>query len=339
MWQMNSILSKLKLRNAAIIRKVKANRGIKKKERTKIMKNTEIIGIDHGWSHIKTRNTVFTSGIEENVSPTFYDNILEYNGRYFNVGGKRIEVKNTKVENEDFYLLTLAALAKEFNNRRITESDVYISAGLPLTRFGEEKQTFIEYLQKNRDISFKYNQKEYKAHIERVSVFPQCYSAVADMIPTFPRKVVVIDVGSWTVDIMPVINKRPDDQRCESLPHGIITCIKDINRACIKKFNYELDENDMEHYIRHQQLNEVPKEVVKLMDKFFREYTEAIIRSLKEHDINIQTTPIVFVGGGATVIKNHMPVELPNIKFKTDIKANAKGYETLAKMAAKERCK
>lgn len=58
------------------------NRRIKKKERTKIMKNTEIIGIDHGWSHIKTRSTVFTSGIEENVSPTFYDNILEYNGRY-----------------------------------------------------------------------------------------------------------------------------------------------------------------------------------------------------------------------------------------------------------------
>lgn len=300
------------------------------------MSNVEIIGIDHGWSHIKTKNAVFTSGVEENVSPTFYDNVLEYSGKCYNIGGKRIEVKNTKVENEDFYLLTLAALAKEFNYRKLKEADVYLSAGLPLTRFGEEKQAFIEYLQKNRDISFAYNQKEYKAHIKKVSVFPQCYSAVADMIPAFPRKAVVIDVGSWTVDIMPVINKRPDDQRCESLPHGIITCMKDINRACVKKFNYELDEIDMEHYIRYGHLNDAPKEAVELMDNLLREYTQGIIHSLREHDINIQTTPIIFVGGGATVIKEYMPVELPNVQFKTDIKANAKGYEALAKMAAKE---
>lgn len=124
-------------------------------------RNVEIIAIDHGWSHIKTRSTVFVSGVEENVSPTFFDNVLEYNGKFYNIGGKRIEVKNTKVDNNDFYLLTLAAIAKELKNRNLTDANVYLAVGLPLTRFGEEKQAFIDYLKKDKEVTFKYAEKEY----------------------------------------------------------------------------------------------------------------------------------------------------------------------------------
>lgn len=296
-------------------------------------RNIEIIAIDHGWSHIKTRSTVFVSGVEENVSPTFFDNVLEYNGKFYNIGGKRIEVKNTKVDNNDFYLLTLAAIAKELKNRNLTDANVYLAVGLPLTRFGEEKQAFIDYLKKDKEVTFKYAEKEYHITIEKVSVFPQCYAAVADMIPTFARKAVVIDIGSWTVDIMPVVNKQPDDQRCSSLPKGIITCMREMNRACVRRFNYELDESDIEHYIRYHQIDGIPKDVVALMDSFLAKYAEMIIRSLKEMEINIQTTPIYFVGGGAVVMKNYGGLNMQNVYYKQDVKSNAKGFEILAKAA------
>ena len=296
-------------------------------------RNVEIIAIDHGWSHIKTRSTVFVSGVEENVSPTFFDNVLEYNGKFYNIGGNRIEVKNTKVDNNDFYLLTLAAIAKELKNRNLTDANVYLAVGLPLTRFGEEKQAFIDYLKKDKEVTFKYAEKEYHITIEKVSVFPQCYAAVADMIPTFARKAVVIDIGSWTVDIMPVVNKQPDDQRCSSLPKGIITCMREMNRACVRRFNYELDESDIEHYIRYHQIDGIPKDVVALMDNFLAKYAEMIIRSLKEMEINIQTTPIYFVGGGAVVMKNYGGLNLQNVYYKQDVKSNAKGFEILAKAA------
>lgn len=296
-------------------------------------RNVEIIAIDHGWSHIKTRSTVFVSGVEENVSPTFFDNVLEYNGKFYNIGGKRIEVKNTKVDNNDFYLLTLAAIAKELKNRNLTDANVYLAVGLPLTRFGEEKQAFIDYLKKDKEVTFKYAEKEYHITIEKVSVFPQCYAAVADMIPTFARKAVVIDIGSWTVDIMPVVNKQPDDQRCSSLPKGIITCMREMNRACVRRFNYELDESDIEHYIRYHQIDGIPKDVVVLMDNFLAKYAEMIIRSLKEMEINIQTTPIYFVGGGAVVMKNYGGLNMQNVYYKQDVKSNAKGFEILAKAA------
>ena len=296
-------------------------------------RNVEIIAIDHGWSHIKTRSTVFVSGVEENVSPTFFDNVLEYNGKFYNIGGKRIEVKNTKVDNNDFYLLTLAAIAKELKNRNLTDANVYLAVGLPLTRFGEEKQAFIDYLKKDKEVTFKYAEKEYHITIEKVSVFPQCYAAVADMIPTFARKAVVIDIGSWTVDIMPVVNKQPDDQRCSSLPKGIITCMREMNRACVRRFNYELDESDIEQYIRYNQIDGIPKDVVVLMDNFLAKYAEMIIRSLKEMEINIQTTPIYFVGGGAVVMKNYGGLNMQNVYYKQDVKSNAKGFEILAKAA------
>ena len=296
-------------------------------------RNIEIIAIDHGWSHIKTRSTVFVSGVEENVSPTFFDNVLEYNGKFYNIGGKRIEVKNTKVDNNDFYLLTLAAIARELKNRNLTDANVYLAVGLPLTRFGEEKQAFIDYLKKDKEVTFKYAEKEYHITIEKVSVFPQCYAAVADMIPTFARKAVVIDIGSWTVDIMPVVNKQPDDQRCSSLPKGIITCMREMNRACVRRFNYELDESDIEHYIRYHQIDGIPKDVVALMDNFLAKYAEMIIRSLKEMEINIQTTPIYFVGGGAVVMKNYGGLNMQNVYYKQDVKSNAKGFEILAKAA------
>ena len=74
------------------------------------------------------------------------------------------EVKDTKVEDDSFYLLTLAAVAKELKRRGLAEAKVFLAVGLPLTRFGAEKNDFIKYLTKNKRVSFKYENESY--HIE-----------------------------------------------------------------------------------------------------------------------------------------------------------------------------
>ena len=100
-------------------------------------KHIEVIGIDHGWSKIKTVSEVFTTGVKEiSTEPAFFDNIVQYNDVYYKVGGKRLEVRDTKVENDNFYLLTLAAAAKELNRRGMRDANVLLSVGLPLIRFG-----------------------------------------------------------------------------------------------------------------------------------------------------------------------------------------------------------
>ena len=46
-----------------------------------------------------------------------------------------------KVEDDSFYLLTLAAVAKELKRRGLAEAKVFLAVGLPLTRFGAEKNS------------------------------------------------------------------------------------------------------------------------------------------------------------------------------------------------------
>lgn len=298
----------------------------------------EIIGIDHGWSQIKTASQVFTTAVEEAHSPTFYDNIVEYKGKCYSIGGRRIEVKNTKTENDDYYILSLAAIAKELKGRGKTEARIYLAAGLPLTRFGEEKQSFMDYLGRDKDVRFRFAETDYHVSIEKISVYPQCYAAVADAITEFGAKTVVVDIGSWTIDIMPVVNKRPVDPECNSLPHGLITCMRGINRICLRDYNWEIDEMDMENFMRYRKIGKhIPEKCINLMEKELKGYTEMILRSLKEHEINVETTPVIFVGGGACVMKNFSTVNLPNFEYRLDVKANAKGYETMARYALRER--
>ena len=74
----------------------------------------EVIGIDHGWSMMKTVTQVFVTGVKEiTTTPALFGDVLEYDGKYYKIGTVRQEVKDTKVEDDSFYLLTLAAVAKE----------------------------------------------------------------------------------------------------------------------------------------------------------------------------------------------------------------------------------
>ena len=145
----------------------------------------EVIGIDHGWSMMKTISQVFVTGVKEiTTTPALFGDVLEYEGKFYKVGTVRQEVKDTKVEDDSFYLLTLAAVAKELKRRGLAEAMVFLAVGLPLTRFGAEKNDFIKYLTKNKRVSFKYENEPYHIEIDDVAVFPQCYAAVVDKIPT-----------------------------------------------------------------------------------------------------------------------------------------------------------
>ena len=181
----------------------------------------EVIGIDHGWSMMKTVTQVFVTGVKEiTTTPALFGDVLEYDGKYYKIGTVRQEVKDTKVEDDSFYLLTLAAVAKELKKRGLSDAKVFLAVGLPLTRFGAERNNFIKYLTKNKRVDFRYENEAYHIEIDDVAVFPQCYAAVVDKIPTMAKKTLVVDIGSWTIDIMPVINKSPDESKCVTVPRA-----------------------------------------------------------------------------------------------------------------------
>lgn len=94
----------------------------------------------------ETVNQVFTTGVKEiTTEPAFYNNVVEFNGSYYKVGGKQLEVRDLKVENDNFYILTLAEIAKELNRRGMRNANILLSVGLPLIRFGAEKLDYRHY--------------------------------------------------------------------------------------------------------------------------------------------------------------------------------------------------
>lgn len=290
----------------------------------------EVIGIDHGWSNCKTVSQVFVTGVKEiTTEPALFDNVLEYKNKYYKVGGFRQEVKDTKTEDDSFYLLTLAAVGKELKRRGLTEARVFLAVGLPLTRFGSEKADFIKYLTKEKDVEFLYENVKYSIFIENAAVFPQCYAAVADKLQNFGKKTLIVDIGSWTIDMMPVIDRAPDESKCVTIPRGLITCMRSINEQCVRQLNGELDESYIQEIMRSGRC-EIDRKYYEIARSEIESFCEKVYNSIREYGYNLSTTPIVFVGGGAAVMKNFGGLSQNNISYILDIKANARGYEQLA---------
>ena len=115
------------------------------------IRNTKIIAVDHGYGNIKTANTVTPTGITAyETEPIFTENILEYNGAYYQIGEGHKEFIPDKAMDEDYYLLTLMAVARELNVFSIQEADVHLAAGLPLTWIRNQREAFRSYLLQNR---------------------------------------------------------------------------------------------------------------------------------------------------------------------------------------------
>lgn len=98
------------------------------------LNGVKIIGIDHGYGNIKSSCTVTPIGLfKYETEPVFSGNILEYNGTYYRVGEGHKEFIADKSTDNEYYIFTLMAIARELSRVGITSANVHIAAGLPLT--------------------------------------------------------------------------------------------------------------------------------------------------------------------------------------------------------------
>ena len=112
-----------------------------------------IIGIDHGYYAIKTAHCSFPAGLTSygEHEPYTRQGLLEFGGCFFVCGSGRQPIQRDKTVNDNYYLLTLAAIAKEIQQRGLPpECSVRIAAGLPLTSFGRDKPKFRDYLLRSK---------------------------------------------------------------------------------------------------------------------------------------------------------------------------------------------
>ena len=176
-----------------------------------------IIGIDHGYYAIKTAHCSFPAGITSygEHEPYTRQGLLEFGGCFFVCGSGRQPIQRDKTANDNYYLLTLAAIAKEIRQRGLPpECSVRIAAGLPLTSFGRDKPKFRDYLlRSNQPVNYKFEGVEYSTTIEEVAIFPQGYAALmteTGLLQDEPS-MLLMDLGGWTVDLMRMTHEEIED--------------------------------------------------------------------------------------------------------------------------------
>ena len=301
----------------------------------KKLNDAYIIGVDHGYGNIKTANHVFRTGIAGyDHEPLFTGEMLVYGGRYYVIGEGHKEFVPQKQSDEDYYLLTLAGIVMELAGEGLTEADVIIAAGLPLTWTSGQKEAFAAYLTRNAEVSFTFRKVDYHIRILGARIYPQGYASVAEYAPSMKGVNVIADIGNGTMNTLFIIDGRPQIGRMFTEKFGTHQCTLAIREAYMREYGTELDEATIEGFLITSAAN-IPKDRLKLVRTVAEEYVGGIFRRLREHGYDESTMDLIVTGGGGCLVKNFYRTKGSRVRFIDDIRAAAKGYEYLAELQLK----
>ena len=298
------------------------------------MSETITIGIDHGYAAMKSAHFSFPTGlVEYEHEPYTSKDVLELGGRFYVVGTGRQPLQKDKTLTDDYYLLTLAAIAKELEHRGAERTAVvHLAAGLPLTSFGRDKKKFREYLLRDgQPVAFRSEGSSYTVTITDVSLFPQGYAAILTQSELLDEpSVIVADIGGWTVDLMRLDNRIPNAASCRSLELGMIRCLDEIAEQIRRSLGLSMTAAQIENVLRGG-VSSVDEGARQIVHREAGTYVRRLLSAIAESGPGVQAMPAVFLGGGSALIKRHVSATdgLCRPLILDDVCLNAKGYERL----------
>lgn len=300
-------------------------------------RNVKIIAVDHGYGNIKTANTVTPTGITAyETEPIFTGNILDYNGTYYRIGEGHKEFIPDKAIDEDYYLLTLMAVARELNIFSIQEADVHLTAGLPLTWIRHQREEFRSYLLQNLEVSYRFNNKDYHIRFVGCSLYPQGYPAIVNRLGDLKGTNLLADIGNGTMNILYINNKKAQESRCWTEKFGVNQCLIAAKNAILDRFGVKIEEATVEQVLRFKAAD-ISAPYLNCITAVARQYVANIFSTLRKYEYNPDLMRLYVVGGGGCMIRNFGMYDESRVTILDDICATAKGYEHLALMSLKRR--
>lgn len=299
-----------------------------------------VLGIDHGYKNIKSEHFCFPTAIAELKSlPDDKSGVLEYSGKIYTENGQQIKFVNSSIKSdtEEFYLLTLFSIAKELKVRKLNHVEITLLAGLPQRWYESQKEEFQKYLEKNKNnIFFKYEGSSYDIKIEKVKIFEQGYAAfmtLPNIGEYLSGEACVVDIGGGTMDILPILNGKLQKSACKIDTHATIWLISKIQETIETELFNPISETNIIEYMKDGSsgtiCNNKYEEIIK---RELQDYCKMVYTILREKRINIDITPIIFVGGGAVIMKNFSANQNGQREYITNMKANAIGYQQIYKL-------
>lgn len=292
--------------------------------------NPIIIGIDHGYGNIKTAHTCFRTGVTaHDREPTFKNDLLIYEGRYYTIGEGHKEFAADKMTDGDYYILTLAAIGRELNIRKINSARIYLAAGLPLTWVSEQKDAFRAYLLHSDSVDFTFRGADYHVEFAGADVFPQGFAAVAANLRDFTGTNMLCDIGNGTMNIMTIQDRRAVMDQCFTEKYGTYQCMLRAREALTQRFGRTVPDAIIDEVLRNGDAN-IGRDYVETIREVAANYLAEIMRRLREHEYDPQTMRLWVVGGGGCLLRHFGEYDRDRVTIIDNIHANAEGYECLA---------
>ena len=297
----------------------------------KFNSNTRIIiGVDHGYGNMKTAHRVFRTGVEcMEDEPIVSKNFVKYKDKFYVIGESHLVYQGNKTDSEDFYILTLAALAEELKFRGLHEANVTLAVGLPLAWMKRQGTDFRRYLMKEQELHFEFRKERYHVHLCGVEIFPQGFAAVVNLGAMLGMNMLA-DIGNGTMNVMQIIDNKPLKKSLVTDKFGAGICMKEIQKEVSKESGEDIPEMLIEPLLR-KGLQGRTDNIAKKVEYIAKKYTENIRKRLTDYGYKEELVHLYVIGGGGCLLQNYSDLgEKAGVTFITDICANAKGYEILA---------
>ena len=169
---------------------------------------------------------------------------------YYQIGEEHKEFCAEKTQDEDYYVLTLAAIARELDGKGMNRAKVHIAAGLPLTWVATQKEDFQKYLLQNECVDFTFRNKDYHVEFAGADIYPQGFAAAFYRLQDFKGINMLVDIGNGTMNIMYINNSRPLEKKCFTEKYGTHQCVLAVRESLLKELGTVVDDLVIEQVIR-----------------------------------------------------------------------------------------
>ena len=139
----------------------------------------------------------------------------------------------------------------------------------------------------------------------------------------------VADIGNGTMNIMYIIDKKPQESRCWTEKLGVNQCVIMAGNAVMDEFGACIDEPTIERVLRFGTAD-IGEKYIAVIRKAAKSYVCKIFATLRKYDYDPELVRLHIVGGGACLVKNFGQYDPEKVEINEDICATAKGYEYLA---------
>ena len=197
------------------------------------------------------------------------------------------------------------------------------------------KTKLVRLLREGKPVSFSYEGISYETSVQDVKLFPQGYAAILQHSDLLNEpSVILADIGGWTVDIMRLDNRIPNAASCRSLELGMIRCLDEIAEQVRRSLNLSLTSAQIENVLRGSP-DSMDDRVKAIIQREAGIYARRILSAIAEAGLDCRAMPVVFLGGGAGLMKRYLPQGsvLHPVILDND-KLNAQAYERLASQVA-----